>query len=162
MRGDFWEFLPRRWPWCITDLLIGHSSLSNEGREVLYGTLGSNGLTSDAHTMILSKDSGVGELFILTTDGISSRDHARIGEDTAHKLWQEVDPHIRAILENNILRCLRSATPNSAMTRQSSLETTLQEYLASATFDDDATIGVLVADKVFAHLHAKSKSAEGV
>src|ERR1017187_2720457 len=119
-------------------------------------------LYSDAHTMILSKDSGVGELFILTTDGISSRDHARIGEDTAHKLWQEVDPHIRAILENNILRCLRSATPNSAMARQSSLETTLQEYLASATFDDDATIGVLVADKVFAHLHAKSKSAEGV
>jgi PPM family protein phosphatase len=75
IRGDYWQFLPRRWPWCLTDLLVGHTSLSETGRDVLFGTVGPTGLTSVPTTLALSKDPTHGEILLITTDGISSRDH---------------------------------------------------------------------------------------
>ena len=162
VRGDYWEFLPRRWPWCIADLLIGHSSFSPQGREVLYGTLGSIGLTSAPHTLFISKDQTCGEIIMLTTDGISSRDHARIGEDANHKLWQEVDPHIRVILENDVPPYLRTALAIGEEQRSVHLQSAIDHFLTPITFDDDATIGVLVADKVFHYFGQSNEPSKGV
>ena len=162
VRGDYWDFFPRRWPWCITDLLIGHSSFSQGGREVLYGTLGPIGLTSEPHTLIISKDKTYGEIVILTTDGISSRDHARVGEDPNHKLWQEVDPYLRDILEKRLSPYLQSTLTDQEKERSAHIESMVNTFLASTTFDDDATLGIFVSERVFQSVAESRKQGEVV
>src|SRR5262249_13690232 len=77
LRGDFWRFKGRDWPWCSTDLMVGHSFLDDSGQDRLYGLVGPNGLTAQPNVGAVSKDQRYGEFLILCTDGISSADHIR-------------------------------------------------------------------------------------
>jgi serine/threonine protein phosphatase PrpC len=148
MRGDFWSFWERRWPWCVTDLMLGHSFLNETGKDTLYGILSPSGLTADIRFLQLWKDTTYGDLLVLCSDGISSSDHLRVGRDANDKLWLEVNPHLDALL-NQFLK------PYFAQLGQSDdtaavLDQALHTFLAAPTFDDDATVGILVSS------HAKN------
>jgi hypothetical protein len=111
-------------------------------------------------TITISKDPSHGEILVLTTDGISSRDHARVGEDSHHKLWQEIDPHLREFLEKRVTRYLRGAVSTAQRTDPAALKSTLEDFLQASTFDDDATLGVLISSPVFEYFHKHFKDAE--
>jgi PPM family protein phosphatase len=143
IRGDFWNFWERRWPWCVTDLMLGHSFLSETGKDTLYGIVAPTGLTAEVRVLQLWKDTTYGDLLVLCTDGISSPDHLRVGRDANNKLWLEVNPHIDTLL-NQFLK------PYFTQLRQQNdtavgLEQALQTFLQAQAFDDDATIGILVS-----------------
>jgi len=143
IRGDFWSFWERRWPWCVTDLMLGHSFLNETGKDTLYGIVGPSGLTAEVRFLQLWKDTTYGDLLVLCSDGISSPDHLRVGRDANDKLWLEVNPHIDALL-NQFLKpyFAQLGQPGDTAT---GLAQALQTFLAAQTFDDDATIGILVS-----------------
>jgi len=159
IRGDYWQFLPRRWPWCLTDVLIGHTSLSATGRDVLFGTVGPTGLTSAPTTLALSKDPTHGEILLITTDGISSRDHGRVGEDGNGKLWQEVDPHLKTILGTHLLEFLGRASPS--VSGHELLAQSLGNFLNETDFDDDATLAMLVSSPVLRYFRQHNETRDG-
>ncbi len=145
VRGDFWGFWERRWPWCVTDLMLGHSFLSDTGKDTLYGIVQPGGLTADIHFLQVWKDTTCGDLLVLCSDGISSPDHLRVGRDANEKLWMEVNPHVDALLSHFL-------KPYFAQLHQpgdtsAALAETLRTFLAAQTFDDDATVGLLVSPK---------------
>lgn len=168
IRGDFWSFWGRRWPWCVTDLMIGHSFLNETGKETLYGIVGPSGLTARVRCLQLWKDTECGEILALCSDGISSPDNLRVGNDTHNKLWIEVNPHIDVFI-NTILKqyfentgrqitplsLLEKMTPVESMARHtetlSLLENTLEDFLEGRIFDDDATLGVLISPRAREH-----------
>jgi hypothetical protein len=161
VRGDFWEFLDRRWPWSISDLLISQSVLDDDGRDALYGLIGHTGLHGEIRTLIVNKDHHRGEILIVTTDGISSPDHLKVGHDPNNKLWLEVNPYIERLLRDHLRRYLTSNSP-SVTCRNGCLQKVLDDFLTVETFDDDASLGIIVSDSVFTypnrnHLAAHSK-----
>lgn len=143
VRGDFWSFWERRWPWCVTDLMLGHSFLSDTGKDTLYGIVAPTGLTAEIHFLQVWKDTRYGDLLVLCSDGISSPDHLRVGHDANDKLWMEVNPHVDVLLT-------RFLKPYFAQLGQhgdtsAALAHTLQTFLHAQTFDDDATVGIIVS-----------------
>lgn len=143
VRGDFWSFWERRWPWCVTDLMLGHSFLSDTGKDTLYGIVAPTGLTAEIRFLQVWKDTSYGDLVVLCSDGVSSPDHLRVGHDANDKLWLEVNPHVDALLT-------RFLKPYFAQLGQqgntsAALAHTLQTFLHAQTFDDDATVGIIVS-----------------
>lgn len=144
VRGDFLQFKTRRWPWCLSDLMVGHTALDHKGRDVLYGILGPAGPTTEIAIHAVNMDPLKGEMFILTSDGISSSDHLRLGPDKSGKLWIEVNPLIEKLLMSYLAP---PKTPDS-QTRSladDTLTDILQRFLAESTLDDDATVGVFIS-----------------
>lgn len=142
VRGDFSTFLPRRFPWCFTDLATGHSRLGDNGQEILFAVLHPRTDVGAVHLMRIEKDRQLGEIFILTTDGVSSPDHQAIGNDGQGRRWLELNANIERLVSQDLPGIVRSAAANGSKT---DMEQDLQEYLAGASYDDDATIAVLIS-----------------
>ena len=143
IRGDFWSFWDRRWPWCITDLMLGHSFLGDTGKDVLYGIIAPIGLTAGVRFLELWKDKEYGDLLVLCSDGISSPDHLRIGRDANDKLWIEVNPYLDALL-NQFLKPYFAQLGQQVDTRAMLMQT-LDMFLKAQTFNDDATLGIVIS-----------------
>ena len=143
VRGDFWSFWERRWPWCVTDLMLGHSFLNDTGKDTLYGIVAPTGLTAEIRLLQVWKDIKYGDLLVLCSDGISSPDHLRIGYDPDHKLWLEVNPHVYALptqfIKPYFAQIGQQCNPSVV------LGGALQTFLDAQTFDDDATVGAIVS-----------------
>jgi serine/threonine protein phosphatase PrpC len=146
VRGDFWSFWERRWPWCVTDLMLGHSFLNETGKDTLYGILAPTGLTAEVRFLQLWKDTTYGELLVLCSDGISSPDHLRVGRDANDKLWSEVNPPLDALLNQFLRPYFTQLGPQDDTA--AGLARALHTFLQAQTFDDDATIGILVSPRV--------------
>ena len=157
LRGDFWEFVGRRWPWPISDLMIGDTSLDENGKESLYGVLTHKGLSSPPRWSMLSKDPRCGEIFVLTTDGVSSSDHLRVGQDPKGILWSEINPHVQVLVNTHIPGFLEGYP---AININELLLHVLEKFLATAQFDDDATIAVLVSGAAMKY-HTAKRTVEG-
>lgn len=155
VRGDFWEFLDnrRKWPWCIEDLLIPHTTYV--GEEALYGILDSNGLRGSPSIMQIKKDLERGEIFILTTDGISSKDQLKVYGKNGESNYET--PGRLEINDNiyNILLMLKDYFNNF---ENDSLSTKIVEFLESRKFDDDATLAILIGDKAVQYFKSKYNS----
>lgn len=143
IRGDFWHFWERRWPWCVTDLMLGHAFLNETGKDTLYGILTPQGLTAEVRFCQLWKDTRYGDLLVLCSDGISSPDHQRVGRDAGDKLWAEVNPHLDALLNQHLKAYFAQLRPAHA--NNASLTQALEALLQAQTFDDDATLAILVS-----------------
>jgi hypothetical protein len=149
IRGDFWKFnlTKRIWPWCITDLMVGHSVLNEEGKEVLEGYIGPEFDPEDyIQCMSVFKNKKYGEIFVLTTDGISSSDHLKIGIDNNNKVWIEINIYIQNLLERYLIKFFHDF--KELKNGNISLSSYIEEFLNDNTFDDDATIGLLISSKV--------------
>jgi PPM family protein phosphatase len=146
IRGDFWHFGNRHWPWCMSDLMIGHTFLNEDGKDALYGVLGHKGDTSNVRILDITKDMDRGEIFVLTTDGISSPDHLKIGYDPNNKLWVEVNPHIESLVNTYLVEFFKGISKEDCDQSQI-LKKILEKFLSERSFDDDATIGIVVSGK---------------
>ncbi len=149
LRGDFWRFKGRDWPWCSTDLIVSHSFLDNAGRSRLYGIIGPNGLTAEPNMGLLSKDQRYGEFLILCTDGISSADSLKVGRDPQEKLWLEANKNLEILINHALPRFLAELAMDAPP--EQALSATLNTYLAGQSFDDDATVAVLVSRQAIAY-----------
>lgn len=157
VRGDVWRFWERRWPWCVTDLMLGHSYLSASGKDTLYGVVAPSGLSAAVRILQVWKDPAYGDILVLCSDGVSSSDHLRVGRDANNKLWSEVNPHVDALLTHGLktyfAQCTAPGDSSAALT------TTVQALLTAHTFDDDATLGLLVAPAARAYYRTKHQDA---
>jgi len=153
VRGDFWEFLEsrRKWPWCVENILIPHSTYA--GEEALYGILDYKGLRGSPAIMQLQKDSNKGEIFILTTDGISSKDQLKVFGPNFEKDYQT--PGKLQINNNiyNILLILKDYLYNYDTTLP--LSDKINEFLKSKKFSDDSTLAILIGDKAVEYFKSK-------
>jgi protein phosphatase 2C-like protein len=139
VRGDFWEFLPQRWPWCVQDIMLGHSVVDSNGHDLLYRALSPRRPQDDVPVIVLTKDSSRGEILVATTDGISSPDHQRLGRGDDGRLWQEVNPQLSRLLRGHLAHYLVAESEKQTLAKE------LEAFLEDGLFDDDATLGVLVS-----------------
>jgi len=159
IRGDFWHFWNKQWPWCISELMIGHSILNENGKDVLYGLLRPKEDTLGMRLLTITKDIHCGEIFILTTDGISSPDHSKLGRDPNDKLWLEINPHI----ENLVNVYLKEYLENFSKKDDSKLlEDIIKKFLNEEEFDDDATLGIIVSNKTIQYYLNKTNHDENI
>jgi len=154
VRGDFWEFLEsrRKWPWCIEDILIPHSSYA--GDEALFGVIDSTGIRGTPSIISIKKDTERGEIFILTTDGISSKDKIRVlitngsNGDQIPKS-QEINHNIFKIL------CIIRDYLNNYKSYSYTLDDLINKFLDENNFDDDATLAILISEKAIQYFAMK-------
>jgi serine/threonine protein phosphatase PrpC len=151
VRGDFFTFLPRRFPWCLTDLATGHTRLGDNGQEVLFAVLHPLADVSAVRMMCIEKDRQLGEIIILATDGICSPDHLAIGSDDQGRKWVEMNAH----LERFVCRHLPSMmlTDGAGRLTKVPADEQLKTFLNEAAYDDDATIAVVISEAAFEHRH---------
>ncbi len=154
VRGDFWHFWDRRWPWCVTDFMVGHSFLEENGKETLYGILTPQGLTASVRLLQVSKDPDYGEILVLCSDGISSPDYLRVGYDANQKLWMEVNPHLERLLNESLRHYFEKIAQKVHSVDE--LNKTIAQFLQERTFDDDATLGIFVSQKAIDHYCQKN------
>lgn len=155
VRGDFWEFLdtPRKWPWCLTDLVVPHTKY--RGEEALSGIIDHRGLRGDPSILEIRKNQRDGEIFLLTTDGISSQDKlAVMGIEPSGKLLplgkeRQEDPRIIELNTHilDILRMLQRYLDLLCRGINIPLSRCIHAYLQSHKFDDDATLGILISEQ---------------
>ena len=155
VRGDFWEFLdtPRKWPWCLTDLVLPHTKY--RGEEALSGIIDHRGLRGAPSILEVQRDCRDGEIFLLTTDGISSQDKlAVMGVEPSGRLFplergHKEDPRVielnRHIL--GILRMLKRYLVRLCHHPSTPVSYYIDAYLRSHRFDDDATLGVIISEQ---------------
>lgn len=149
IRGDFWKFTKsrREWPWCLTNLVIPHTVLG-EGEE-LFGIIDNKGVRGEPYTLQMGKDNNKGEIILMTTDGISSQDKLEIGFSGKNgenkQRWLKINPYILDILNavKNHLDKLKQET----IEEKPSLEDIIKNYLDSQSFDDDATLGLIISER---------------
>lgn len=158
VRGDFWHFwnssVPL--PWCMSDLMLGHANPEN-GQTPLYGFLGTDGDISKVSHLAILKNNFCGEIFILTTDGISSPDNLKTGSDSNQKLWVEVNSHIQNLIYKSLADYFKSF---SRIERNDNLilNEIIERFLKEKTFDDDATVGVIISNKAKEYYLSKMRS----
>lgn len=147
IRGDFWkiDLAKRAWPWCITDLMVGHAILQ-DGKYPLEGYISPKGIDSEIQCMSIMKNKWFGEVFILTTDGISSSEKLIIGLDDNQKVWIEVNPYMQKLLGKYLIEFLHDS--KNSQNGNNSLKSHIRSFLDNNTFDDDATIGLLISQSV--------------
>ncbi len=157
IRGDFWHFWNRQWPWCISDLMIGHSILDENGKDVLYGILGPDGDASSLRLLNITKDAYCGEILVLTTDGVSSPDHSKVGRDSNNKLWLEINPHIESLVNVYLAEYFKRITKEN-IDQSQILNEIIGKFLSERTFDDDATMGIIVSSRAIEYYLNRTKS----
>jgi len=152
--GDFLEFVRRdRWPWGTTQMLVPQTSLSEGGTEMLDAVFSPRSRVDSIRISTIEKDRNLGELLVATTDGVFSPDHQRSGRDLDGRLWLQVDPHFESLLFKSLAE-LPEICKQRGLAARSALSTLLQQFLAQGSWDDDATIGVLISRVARAKLTA--------
>ncbi len=158
IRGDFVDFFnnknSRKWPWCAVDLLIPHTSYC--GDEILFGILDQNGLNSSPKIIQIKRDSEFGEIFILTTDGVSSNDKVRI-------IYDENEPSIPKFSEINsnifsLLIELKNYIDNSE--ENQTLNDLINNFLNKRKFDDDTTIAISISEKAIEYIKSRKQEVK--
>ncbi|MCX6294839.1 MAG: PP2C family serine/threonine-protein phosphatase, partial [Bacteroidetes bacterium] len=142
IRGSYSVFTsPYLFPWNAINLLNPHT-LPENGKEALYRLFtDKNDFNECIPTVIeISKDEEFGDIILICTDGISSADQAKAGKN---------EKGIYVKYESSILKFyeyLSAFFKSPESYSQKDLSGTLNKYLEELkpTFDDDATIGVLI------------------
>jgi hypothetical protein len=143
--GDFLSFVRQnRWPWSATQVLVPQTSLSDSGTEILDVVLSPHSSCKDMRVISIEKDRRLGEILIVTTDGVTSPDHQRSGRDAGGRLWLQVDPRMEALLFKDFAQLPEICAMQGEAARQK-LGELLCHFLWSNQWDDDATIGVLIS-----------------
>ncbi|MFN6037801.1 MAG: protein phosphatase 2C domain-containing protein [Bacteroidota bacterium] len=142
IRGSYNVFTsPYLFPWNSINLLNPHS-LPENGKEALIKLISVN---DDFHECIpsvieISKDEEFGDIILICTDGISSADQCKAGENSKG-IYVKYEPSILKFYEY-LTRFFKSS---ETFTKEN-LNLLLNKYLEELkpTLNDDATIGVLI------------------
>jgi serine/threonine protein phosphatase PrpC len=145
IRGSYNVFTsPYLFPWNSINLLNPHS-LPENGKEALIKLISEN---DDFHECIpsvieISKDEEFGDIILICTDGISSADQCKAGENSKG-IYVKYEPSILKFYEY-LTRFFKSS---ETFTKEN-LNLLLNKYLEELgpTLNDDATIGVLITNE---------------
>ena len=135
--------------------MVGHAILK-DGKYPLEGYISPKGIASNIQCMSVVKNKSYGEVFILTTDGISSSEYLETGLDDNNKLWIEANPYIQNLLKKYLIKFLHDF--KNSQNENSSLKSHIKSFLDNNTFDDDATIGLLISQVVIENYLNENKS----
>ena len=154
IRGAFNSFnLPYLFPWNSINLLNPHS-IPQDGKEALYKLISDNNDYNECIPTIIeiSKDQEFGDIIMICTDGIFSADQVRFGKNDKG-VWVKYEP---AILE--FYKYLTGFFAESDVFSKEKLDEMLDGYLneLKPTFDDDATIGILISNVALEYQKNKS------
>jgi PPM family protein phosphatase len=164
IKANFNEFSPARLlPWNAVNYLNPHS-VEEGGREALYRLLSpSDNFDEITPTVLrLNKDTDFGDILMLCTDGIYSQDQLRMGKNSTG-IWLKIEQSLLdfyAGLSEYFTTIQQQPVENQTVVTEISdealppepgilaetqlLEQFLQNYLQKGTWDDDATIAVLI------------------
>ena len=133
-------------PWCAINLLNPHS-IERGGREVLTGFV-SPTFIHEPTIIELSKDKYVGDILILSSDGMSSQDQVQFGKDANEEYWSRAEIWLPQLL-----------TKLATYLAETDLSTIIYKFLNNLkeknTLDDDTTVAMLVTPAA-AHISATS------
>jgi PPM family protein phosphatase len=156
--GYFANFPPSIYlPWNAINMLNPHT-VEQDGREALYKIFTYKGekqdYTPSVFEIIKNKDLP-GEIFVLTTDGVYSADHAVAGKDGEGAIWIPSGKTTEFLYEY-----LKKYMINKDIKHdESSLENMLNNYLAylkeTKEMFDDTTLGVVITGNCLKYFDEK-------
>lgn len=150
IRGDFWRFWDRRWPWVVTDLVTPDCALDPEtGKDMLTRVAEPSAAALPFTLIERQKDRETGEVVAVCTDGVGSLEQARVGLDAGRKLWMEVNPHVEALVNTHLREYLSQVEQGRA--RDEALSGALDGFLDGRTFEDDASLALIVSARSVEH-----------
>ncbi len=157
VRGDFDAFR-KRWPWAVVNLAAGQAVLNADtGKDELQYVLAPQRAKRPQPVVVEhSKNVDHGEAILLCTDGISSPEQARVGYDSDHRLWTEINPHLIDLVQGRLTEFLASLAISS--NPAGDLLITLDRFLAERSFDDDASIGIILSQPLVLRYRARAIS----
>lgn len=146
IRGNFNDFPDAYlFPWNAVNYLNPHTIPEN-GKEALYRLISNSADFSECIPTVfeIAKDKSVGDIFMICTDGIYSADQLKAGKNDKG-VWVRYEPAMLKFFEY-----LKHFFKNNQLYNKESIEQTINQYLEELkpTFDDDATIGILITTEV--------------
>jgi|SRR5579871_1975998 len=162
--GNFWQFPAEvALPWCWLNLLCPHTMLQ-DGKEVLIRYLSPASVQSMAmpSALRIDKDSEVGDVLIVATDGIFSADQARRGTAMGTH-WIEAGANLVA-LHRVLLGLFGADRRIEVADLESALTGYLGELASNGALEDDASIAIIVTQDAVsyqAEAHAQRRGKEG-
>jgi PPM family protein phosphatase len=157
LRGDFDQYGPGRLlPSGTVNLLNPHCQWQ-DGRSMLARVLSPVSSEADATPTLLqlSKDAELGDILVLTTDGVYSSDEVRSGRDSQGEIFIEAKRSI-VLLYALLSRFLQGEPTEAGLKR--CLDAYLLQLDAEHLVDDDCTIAVLISAQAL--LHRKKLNAD--
>lgn len=146
IRGNFNEFPDAYlFPWNAVNYLNPHT-VPEGGKEALYRLISNSDDYSECVPTVFEivKDKSVGDIFMICTDGIYSEDQLKAGKNDKG-VWVRYEPTMLKFFEY-----LKHFFKNNQLYNKESVEQTINLYLEELkpTFDDDATIGILITTEM--------------
>lgn len=143
LRGNFDAFTDAGLPWNAVNLLNPHT-VQRHGREVLYTLVDAAQSCPPMPTVVsVRKDSTMGDILLLCTDGIYSADQVTHGTDGAGGQWVSAEAPMVACFR--ALRDLFAAWDGQAeLPLDDALQACLDGLRTRGMLEDDATVGVIV------------------
>lgn len=143
-------------PWNAINMLTPDTIMS-EGKEALYKIFFYKGEKKHHKPTVLqlSKlDEAPGDMFIITTDGVYSSDHAIAAKDDEDQIW------VPSTAQFGILHdYLKAYVKGADEINDENLKQVLVKYLAhikeAKIMDDDTTLGVFISDEARKHFLEK-------
>lgn len=145
IRGNFNDF-PNAYlfPWNAVNYLNPHT-IPEGGKEALYRLISNSDDYAECIPTVfeIEKDESVGDIFMICTDGIYSVDQLKAGKNDKG-VWIRYEPTML-----KFFKYLKHFFQNNQLYNKESVEQILNMYLEELkpTFDDDATIGILITSK---------------
>ncbi|MCC6458909.1 MAG: protein phosphatase 2C domain-containing protein [Saprospiraceae bacterium] len=130
-------------PWNVSNLLNPHSVWEN-GNNALYKFISPSAKRQEYAPSVIkmTKDNELyGDIIILCTDGLYSKDQEVIGEDDDRKVWIQQENKL-ADLYKTIDKFLKK--PETEMNNES-LQNCLEGFLERAEVEDDCTLAVIIS-----------------
>jgi serine/threonine protein phosphatase PrpC len=145
IRGNFNEFPDAYlFPWNAVNYLNPHT-IPEGGKEALYRLISNSDDFSECIPTVfeIDKDESVGDIFMICTDGIYSADQIKAGKNDKG-VWVRYEPTMLKFFDY-----LKHFFKSNQLYNKESLLQTMNMYLEELkpTFDDDATIGILITTK---------------
>ena len=151
IRSNF-KSIKRTIPWNALNYMNPHS-IEEGGKEVLERFISTNKNNSLIQPTIIEikKDIEKGDILILTTDGIFSQDHIKIGTGKGDKVYSLIPKTLLKLFDY-----LYKLGQDIVIDNNKDLEKFVSEYLKELKYekliDDDTTIGVLITTDALNYL----------
>jgi len=153
IKGNFNDFSAGRIiPWNSINYLSPHT-VEESGREALYKLISpTDNFDEIVPTVIrISKDKNYGDIIMICSDGIFSQDQVRIGKNTTGA-WMKIEdclidfyPYLNLFFNQKNENNLEYDFKDNFTFSEDNLTEIFQQYLAKGTWDDDATLGIIVS-----------------
>lgn len=148
-------------PWNAVNLLNPDTSMK-EGREALYKIFFYKGEKKHHKPTVLQVSKlreDPGDMFIITTDGVYSADHAIAGKDDEGEIWVPSTAQF-GLLCDYLKQYVESADDINDTTLKDAINRYLAHINEAKIMDDDTTLGVFISQEARKHFFENRKVNE--